>query len=507
MLAEILASKREQLNILAQAWLTTDTATFSIWNEAKVLAHWPPDRLPGRADLAAPLKVGEEAVGELRVTGFEGPEAQARLNAEAAIIAQLIRQEEDLDGLTAELIESQDQLLALYDLTQTTRSQLDITQLLGPLVSEAIRLIKAEGAFVVLQMSGPEWLVELQPAGLTEHTLLIDFFRQVQSREQELLLSADDPAGLPLSDVTNLFMAPIIVEKRIQAVLGLFLNQPAVSLSPQLKLARAIASFAGAQIENALMHQKILGQTRMQTELELAARIQLQLLPTTPPHLPGLELYASSKPAWQVGGDYYDFVYREGWPCTFAVGDVSGKGMSAAMLMAMMRTAIRSKASALPTPTPEVVIGYSNELMYDDFTEVGMFATLFISRYDPQKRELLYANAGHSPVIYCPAGGFAKLLEADGPAMGVLPISLSEDQPLAFNPGDVLVVATDGFNEASSPQGELFGYTRLLRIVETVAHKSAGEIAGVLFESVRAFSTGHRQDDDQTLLVIKGVAV
>jgi sigma-B regulation protein RsbU (phosphoserine phosphatase) len=172
-----------------------------------------------------------------------------------------------------------------------------------------------------------------------------------------------------------------------------------------------------------------------------------------------------------------------------------------------MRTAIRSKASALPTPTPEVVIGYSNELMYDDFTEVGMFATLFISRYDPQKRELLYANAGHSPVIYCPAGGFAKLLEADGPAMGVLPISLSEDQPLAFNPGDVLVVATDGFNEASDPQGELFGYTRLLRIVETVAHKSAGEIAGVLFESVRAFSTGHRQDDDQTLLVIKGVAV
>jgi len=471
MLAEILASKREQLNILAQAWLTTDTATFSIWNKAKVLAHWPPDRLPGRADLAAPLKVGEEAVGELRVTGFEGPEAQARLNAEAAIIAQLIRQEEDLDGLTAELIESQDQLLALYDLTQTTRSQLDITQLLGPLVSEAIRLIKAEGAFVVLQMSGPEWLVELQPAGLTEHTLLIDFFRQVQSREQELLLSADDPAGLPLSDVTNLFMAPIIVEKRIQAVLGLFLNQPAVSLSPQLKLARAIASFAGAQIENALMHQKILGQTRMQTELELAARIQLQLLPTTPPHLPGLELYASSKPAWQVGGDYYDFVYREGWPCTFAVGDVSGKGMSAAMLMAMMRTAIRSKASALPTPTPEVVIGYSNELMY------------------------------------CPAGGFAKLLEADGPAMGVLPISLSEDQPLDFNPGDVLVVATDGFNEASDPQGELFGYTRLLRIVETVAHKSAGEIAGVLFESVRAFSTGHRQDDDQTLLVIKGVAV
>ena len=507
MLAEVLVSKREQLKILAEAWLTTEAATFSIWNGSKMLAHWPLDQRPGQADLAAPIKVGQSAVGELRVTGVTGTEMQSRLNAEAALIGQLIRQEEDLDSLTAELIDSQDQLLALYDLTQTTRSQLDIGQLLGPLVNEAIRLVKAEGAFVVLQMSEAGLLVELQPAGLTADTILIDFFRQVQSAEQELLLSAHDPAGLPLLNVTNLFVAPIIVEKRIQAVLGLFLSQPAVSLSPQLKLARAIASFAGAQIENALMHQKILEQTRMQTELELAARIQLQLLPNTPPQLPGLEMYASSKPAWQVGGDYYDFVYREGWPCTLAVGDVSGKGMSAAMLMAMLRTAIRSKASALPTPTPEVVIGYSNELMYNDFTEVGMFATLFISRYEPEKRELLYANAGHSPVIHCPANGFAKLLEADGPAMGVLPISLSEDQTLTLNPGDVLVVATDGFNEASDPQGELFGYTRLLRVVETVAHKSAPEIAEALFEAVRAFSTGHRQDDDQTLLVIKGVAV
>jgi sigma-B regulation protein RsbU (phosphoserine phosphatase) len=187
------------------------------------------------------------------------------------------------------------------------------------------------------------------------------------------------------------------------------------------------------------------------------------------------------------------------------LGDVSGKGMSAALLMAMTRTVIRSRANLQPMPMPETILSVSNEIMYDDFTQVGMFCTVFIGHYDPNRAEIWYANAGHSPVIYCPAGGLARLLEADGPALGTLPISLSENQVVSFQPGDLLIIATDGFNESRNFQGELWGIQRMLALIEKISDQPAHVIAERLFEAVDHFSEGHAQDDDQTLIVIKGV--
>ena len=125
--------------------------------------------------------------------------------------------------------------------------------------------------------------------------------------------------------------------------------------------------------------------------------------------------------------------------------------------------------------------------------------------YDPDNRQLSYANAGHAPVIYCPAGGAATLLEADGPAAGVLPFNLCENFTLSFQPGDILVVATDGFNEAVHASGEMFGYERLLTLVEKLAHLSAESIATWVYEQVQQFTDGCEQSDDQTLVILKGV--
>ena len=118
----------------------------------------------------------------------------------------------------------------------------------------------------------------------------------------------------------------------------------------------------------------------------------------------------------------------------------------------------------------------------------------------------MYANAGHAPVIFCPVGGPARLLEADGVPIGVLPVSLSEDERIAFEPGDVLIVATDGFNEARNPSGEMLGYEQLLRMTEAVAGQSAQTIARSLYEAVESFAAGHPRDDDQSIIVLKGAA-
>jgi sigma-B regulation protein RsbU (phosphoserine phosphatase) len=255
-----------------------------------------------------------------------------------------------------------------------------------------------------------------------------------------------------------------------------------------------------------LLHLDAVEQTRLQTEVDLARRVQLRLLPQQLPKVDKLDIYACSRPALQVGGDFYDFVAQPDRPFIFSVADVTGKGMAAALLMTMTRTAIHSKASFMPKPTPEVVMKNSNEDLYEDFIQVGMFATAFIGQYQPHSQKLLYANAGHSPVIYRPAGGPARLLEADSTPIGVLRVSLCKNHQVLLGPGDLLIVGTDGFSEARNPNDEMFGYERLLSLTDSLAESSARAISDALFEAIDRFGVGRPQDDDQTLVVIKGVA-
>lgn len=246
---------------------------------------------------------------------------------------------------------------------------------------------------------------------------------------------------------------------------------------------------------------------RLKNDMAIAANIQLQLLQQKIPHVQGLDLYARSMPALQVGGDFYNFNIHKLGSLVFSVGDVSGKGLPAAMLMAMTRVVLHGAARFMPTVNPKMLLGRINEDLYDDFTELGMFATTFVGCYDPPRHQLTYANAGHSPVIYCPHGGPAVLLEADGPAIGVLSFNHCENLSMDFLPGDVLVVATDGFSEASNAQGDLFGYERLLRAVEQLASLSAEQIAMKMFHYIIQFAEGQDQSDDQTIVVLKGVDV
>ena len=134
-----------------------------------------------------------------------------------------------------------------------------------------------------------------------------------------------------------------------------------------------------------------------------------------------------------------------------------------------------------------------------------MFATAFVATYHPANRLVTFANAGHSPVIYCPAAGAPRMLEAGSPPLGVLPAARIDPEQVTLGPGDVLVAATDGFSEAWSPDGELFGYERLIATIQHLASGSAAEIGAGLFAAVEAYGGGRSQDDDQTLIVVKGV--
>ncbi len=504
MLPTILTAQRPHFEALAKAWQSAGAEAFVVIVNGFPLVSWPPYADAEEAVLVENIWAGHKKVGELRVIGLSSAEARAHLQTEARLISSLIQANENLQGVTAQLIDTQDQMLALYDLTQATREYLDLNTVLEQMARETTRLIKVEATFIMVQRPDESWLIKQYPEPILDLVTLEHMLDIVQTTGQDLLLSEEEVESAH-TDIRDLLLMPIQIRESGQAALGLVNKIEGDFLSPDIKLARAIAEHAGAQIENALLYQKSLEQTKLQTEMELAQRVQLNLLPRQQPSVVGIDFWAGSRPASQVGGDFYDFLQQEGRPFTFTVGDISGKGLPAALLMSMTRTAIRAKVHDIPVATPEVVVARSNTELYDDFTEVSMFATIFVGQYEPANRQILYANAGHSPVIYCPAGGSARLLEADGTAVGILPTSFSENQRLTFAPGDVLIVATDGLSEAHNTRDEMFGYDRLLRLTESLANESAQAIAESLYQTVNEFSSGKSQDDDQTVMVLKGI--
>jgi sigma-B regulation protein RsbU (phosphoserine phosphatase) len=506
MLVALLSSQYARFTALAEAWLAQGASAFGVFQNGRPLVYWPAGHRLAKPSITAPIIHNDAEIADLRVAGMGGISTEMRLRADAAMIGYMLQLEDELQCMTADLVTSQDQQLALYRLTQSMRDHVTVTETLQALVVEAMRMTKARAVFAAfVPEAGQDPLLIQSPAGFLPDDVAWRIYWHTHLAEHAVILP--DPEGeLPCpADVDTMLAVPIWVRGSIMAGIGLA-NRPGGFGTPDIKLVRSIADQASAQIERMLLYQKMFDQARLRTEMDLARRVQLDLLSHQLPIVPGLDLYASSRPALQVGGDFFDFIIGDGRPFLFSLGDVTGKGLSAALLMTMTRSAIHSKAQFMPYPTPEAVMRQSNEDLYNDFTRVGVFATVFVGQYDPDGQKLLYANAGHAPVIYRPFDGEPELLRADSTAIGILPVSHCRNQSLNMRPGDLLVVATDGFSDARNSRDETFDIERLIDLIDQLAPQAAGEIADAMFETVDRFGGGRNQDDDQTLVVIKGAA-
>lgn len=502
MLASVLETYRPQIDALAQSWLTRGAAQVSLWEGRRLQAAWPQENTPPGKMVAAPLLVDHQVIGELRVVGIDTPGTQERLAADAGLISALIPLNRDLLSLTAELVEARDQLVALYELTQVLSGSITLEQTMDLLTSQAAALVNAEKAFFTLRL--PDGSVQVAcspkdwdgPSGL-KHVLT----ELEQGSSQFISIHRNDPrnnAGLK-----NLLIVPVQVAGVPFAAIGVADRPGDEFMSPDVKMLQTVARFAGASVENVRMVAANVELVRLRTEMDLAHQVQVSLLPELVQAAPGFDLWAASQPASQVGGDFYDFIAAPNGVFTFVVCDVSGKGVPAALLMAMARSVIRTDLNRQDGTTPAGVICRANEALYDDLSSLGRFATLFVGQIRPGSGELVFANAGHSPVIYLSRGGRARLLQADGLPVGILRDTYTRDQVLPLAAGDVLVVGTDGLNEMRSTSGEMLGHERLLALVESLAHLPAREIAENLYSAVRNFGAGALPDDDQTLVVLK----
>ena len=241
---------------------------------------------------------------------------------------------------------------------------------------------------------------------------------------------------------------------------------------------------------------------RYTRELEIAKEIQDNFLPETTPDIPGIDIAAVTIPAMEIGGDFYDFIPVQDDRHGFVIADVSGKGVSAALFMALSRTLIR--ASGQENPDPSVAIQQANRLIYDDGRS-SMFVTVFYGVLDAQTMTFEYVNAGHNPPLLVRGDPpeIRTLGEGRCIALGVIPevnISCAER---VLEPGDLIVMYTDGVTEAFNPQDEEFGEERLRDYLQKHRNYPVREIIDRLIDEIRKFCGSAPQSDDITLVILR----
>jgi len=236
-------------------------------------------------------------------------------------------------------------------------------------------------------------------------------------------------------------------------------------------------------------------------ELAVARRIQESFLPARVPSIEGFDLAAQSIPAREVGGDFYDVILRDGRaPFGLIIADVSGKGIPAALFMALSRTVTR--ANAKWHRDASLAVGNANRMISDD-APFGMFVTLCYVLIDPESRVLSCVNAGHNPPLLVRAGGSCTEIAPAGPALGILPDAEFSEERITLSPGDLLVLYTDGITESINARGEEYGRERLVDLALRNRGRCAREVLDLIKADVADHAAGMPQFDDITLVVLK----
>ena len=247
---------------------------------------------------------------------------------------------------------------------------------------------------------------------------------------------------------------------------------------------------------------------RLQTELEIAREVQSQLFPKEAPPMRGLKLTVCCDPARMVSGDYYDYQEVSCGRLAFAIGDVAGKGISAALLMATIQSALRAQISNNELSEDSSIdaskiVSKLNKQIYAH-TAPEKYATFFFAMFDEKTRLLTYTNAGHlSPLLF--RNGDVTALDSNGTVVGAFPFSIYDEAGLILKPGDLLVCYTDGITEPENPYGEMFGEERLIDLVKKNAHQDDHEILRVVLEAVKSWTGSPELQDDMTLLLAREV--
>lgn len=420
-----------------------------------------------------------------------------------------------LSGIVVE-VRPEVKLRAMLEISRNLGSVLRVDEVLPKILDSLFKIFpQADRGFILLQDDVAKRLVPKAIKSRREQeddSLRISrtIVKQVMENGQAILLadaSSDQQFNMSqsISDfrIRSILCVPLVSQatNKPYGIIQIYTEDRRQQFTQEdLDLLVSVASTAAIALDNARMHEDLLTKARYERELQFAAEVQRGFLPADWPALPGYGFYAYYEAAYSVGGDYYGFVELPDNRLAISLGDVSGKGMPAAMLMARLSSDIRFAAITEPNPSSAI------RLVNRSLSEAGLsdkFVTLLYIVLDTQKHVLSLVNAGHMAVMIRKENGD---IEEVGEEKAGLPLNVAPDPDYEyqtvtypFEPGTTALVYTDGVSEAMNPDGELFGFDRLRDAFKSAPGDPA-QVGESVIREVRNFAAGRHQSDDITLI-------
>jgi len=336
------------------------------------------------------------------------------------------------------------------------------------------------------------------------------YFDDANSWVNNSALSEDEHRNL--ASLHPQLLLPLMTKQNLLGIISLGEKRSEAPYSgTDLRLLKSVATQTALALSNAELTSAIaveIGRReKLNREIEIAREVQERLFPQRLPAIAGLDYFGRCRTALGVGGDYYDFLALPDGRLGVALGDVSGKGIAAALTMASLQASLRADALRAGNDIAGLITRV-NAMLYDASTE-DRYATLFYAQYDPATHRLSYVNAGHCPPILLRSaakhGTVERLDQAGGTVVGLLPECAYEQAEVSLSPGDLLVIYTDGFSEAMNPNLEEWGEPRLIDPIAACNDLPAKNSITKIMQAADTFASGAPQSDDMTLVILRAI--
>ncbi|HTP79287.1 MAG TPA: SpoIIE family protein phosphatase [Bacteroidota bacterium] len=406
-----------------------------------------------------------------------------------------------------------EKLRQLIEAAKTVNSTLDVNELLRLIVDTALSIVGAQGGtlYLIDEQKRELWSKVLKGSTMVEIRLPVGkgIAGYVAATGDSIKLSDAylDPRFNPEIDAQTGFhtksMLCVPIRNKQETVIGvlqLLNKKEGVFTADDEQFINALSVHSALALENARVYELERQKIAMEKEIHAARNVQMSLVPQEAPAKEGYEIAGRSLPAKVVSGDYFDYIPIDDERMAICVGDVTGKGLPAALLMANLQAILRSEM--MLRASPKRSMQRSNKLLLQS-TASDKFVTLFYCILDTARHQFTYSNAGHEQPLLLRDGARPKKLITGGTILGILSDVAYEQELVPMEPGDALVIYSDGITEAANGSGEQFGQERLERCLESCFRQPAPKIIDELVNAVQRFVGSQPQTDDITVVVVK----
>ena len=404
------------------------------------------------------------------------------------------------------------ELSILNDLARAIGGSLDPQEIINTIIRRSLRAVNAEQGVITLvdqEADDPMKTLVRAMVSSTEHEkfhLTQSLLGWMHLNKKPLLVNAPRTderfRGVKWDEsITSLVCVPMMIKSELKGVITAYNKKGGTGFTEdEQRLLSIIAAQSAQVVENARLNERERQLLKMQEEIRLASTIQNDLLPKMAPEVPGYEIAGRSIPAQVVGGDYFDFIRINEHRLALCVGDVSGKGLPASLLMANTQATLRGQT--LINPSARECMERSNKLLFDS-TSAEKFVTMFYSILDTSSHQLSYSNAGHDNPYLLSPGGQCKRLIVGGVPLSIFEHFPFEEDTITMEPGEVLVICSDGIAEAMNPNQVQFGEERLSVLLHKLHAASSTDIIEGIIAAVREHAGTAPQADDMTIVVVR----